>query len=65
MFNTINKSEEIKKQLKEKGNHGVYDKPEHRAALEAINENMEKVRREFQIRERESQISAANVVLTS
>jgi hypothetical protein len=65
MIKKISKSEEIKAKLKEGGYVSYLDKPEHVAAIVAMNEQMEVVRREYQVKDRNSQISAANVILTS
>jgi len=65
MIKKVSRTEEIKAKLK--GEHKVFylDKPGHLAAIVAMNEQMEIVRREYQVKDRKSQISAADVILTA
>jgi hypothetical protein len=65
MIKKISKTEEIKAKLKEDGKTSYLDKPEHVDAIVAMNEQMEFVRREFQVKDRNSQTSSASVILTS
>jgi hypothetical protein len=41
------------------------DRPEDIAAIEEMNSQLEDVRREYQVKNRNSQISASNVILTA
>ena len=45
--------------------HPILDKEVHVKAVTAMNESLENVRREFQIKDRESQRNAALVTLTA
>lgn len=65
MFAKINKTEEIKAKLVSEGKVSFLDAPEHMAAILKMNEEMEEVRREYKIKEKNSQISAAQIVLTA
>lgn len=65
MIQKINKTEAIKAKMEEEGNIVYLDKPEHMDAIVSMNENLEEIRREYQVKDRNSQISAANVILTA
>ena len=65
MIKKISKTEEIKTQLQNDGKVTKLDQPGHVAAIEAMNRQMQQVRREFQVKDRNSQINAARVILTS
>ncbi|MEI9806461.1 MAG: hypothetical protein WDO16_00550 [Bacteroidota bacterium] len=62
-FKKINKAEEI--DMKVQDTTEVLNKPEHKKAVQEMNEAMEAVRREYKVKESKSQTSAANVILTS
>jgi hypothetical protein len=65
MIQKISKTQEIKEQLKREGKHSFLDQPQHVEAIAAMNEQLEAVRREYQVKERNSQITAAEVILNS
>lgn len=64
MLKKISKTEEINARLRKEGKVTILNKPEHLAAVEVMNKRLEAARREFQIKERNSQISASKVILT-
>lgn len=63
MPKTVNKTDDILKKLEANGVN-VINKPEHFEAQKEINKIMEENRRDFQIMDKQSQISASNVILT-
>lgn len=65
MIKKINKTEEIKEQLNKVGKITYLDSPKHIEAIVRMNEEMEEVRRDYMEKEKNSQISAATVVLTA
>ena len=65
MIIKINKAELIITRLKAEGKVTYLDSPEQQKAILEMNTEMEDVKREYQLKERNSQISAANVVLNS
>jgi hypothetical protein len=65
MIEKISKSEEIKAKMKAEGKVTFLDKPDHRQAIINMNEQLEAVRRDFQNKDRNSQITAATVILTA
>jgi hypothetical protein len=58
----INKAEEIDARVKD--GTVVLNKPEHRHATQQVNEAMEAVRRDYKLKDSNSQASASTVVLT-
>jgi len=60
----ISKTEAINARLKRENKVTTLDKSEHIDAIIAMNKQLEAVRREYQIKDRSSQITAANVILT-
>ena len=65
MIKQISKTEAIKAKMQEQGRVSYLDKPEHITAIMDMNERLKAVRREFQVKDRDSQITASNVILTS
>jgi len=65
MIKTVSRTQIISDQLKNEGKVVYLDKPEHIAKIIAMNEEMADVRREYQVKDRNSQNSAVNVILTS
>ena len=65
MINKISKTEAFKIKQTEEGKVTYLDQPRHIAAINEMNEQLEIARREFQIKERNSQINAAKVILTA
>ena len=51
--------------MQEEGKVSYLDKPDHITAIIAMNEQLEAVRREFQVKDRNSQNTALNVILTA
>jgi hypothetical protein len=64
MIETISKTDAIKAKLNP-GAKIYLDNPEHVTAIDSMNKQLESFRREFQVKERNSQTSAANVILTA
>ena len=65
MIKTVSRTQIISDQLKNEGKVAYLDKPEHIAAMIAMNEEIADLKREYQVKDRNSQISAVNVILTS
>lgn len=67
MIKKISKSEEVIERLRKesKGAGGYLDQTHHVAAITAMNTQLEQVRREFQVKDKNSQATAAQVVLNS
>jgi hypothetical protein len=61
----INETEAIKAQLETAGQATTTDQQAYNASIVAMNEQMGAVRRDYQIKERNSQISASKVILTA
>lgn len=61
----INKFQEIKERLKSENPNPKFDCQNITEAIERMNEEMEEVRRNFQVKDKKSQISAVNVILTA
>ncbi|ACF44944.1 hypothetical protein [Pelodictyon phaeoclathratiforme] len=64
MMKKISKTDDINARLERDGKVTVLDKKEHIEAIIAMNKQLEAVRREYQIKDRKSQITAANDILT-
>lgn len=60
----INKTEEIMARLRAEGKVKVLDTPEDLAIIERMNQHMAEVRRDFIIKNANSERSASNVILT-
>lgn len=65
MITTISKTEAIKAKLREEGKVSYLDNAFHIAAIVEMNVQMEDVRREFQVKDRNSQTTASTVILTA
>ncbi|MBX2943612.1 MAG: hypothetical protein KF860_14840 [Cyclobacteriaceae bacterium] len=65
MATTINKTKEVIDRLKAEQKILTLNSPGDLAKIAATNKHMEEVRREFQVKERESQMSASKVILTA
>jgi len=65
MIKQISKTEAIKAKMQAQGKVSYLDKPKHVTAIIAMNEQLKAVRREYQVKDRDSQITASNVILTS
>lgn len=64
MIKKISKTEVINAKLEQEGKVTTLDKKEHIDAIIRMNKQLETARREYLIKDRESQISAARVILT-
>ncbi|MBM3162682.1 MAG: hypothetical protein FJZ79_05075 [Chlorobi bacterium] len=64
MIKKISKTAVINAKLEQEGKVTTLDKKEHIDAIIRMNKQLEAVRREYLIKDRESQISAARVILT-
>lgn len=60
----ISKTEEIMARLRSEGKVKILNTPEDLAIIERMNQHMAEVRREFIIKNANSERSAANVILT-
>ncbi|TAE86180.1 MAG: hypothetical protein EAY81_05890 [Bacteroidetes bacterium] len=65
MATELNKTKEIKARLNAIEQVRPMSTQSDAAMIHAVNQQMENVRREYQIKERESQLSASRVVLTA
>lgn len=65
MVKKINRTDDFIAEMKREGKVTVLDKKEHVEAIVAMNEKLENFRREYQVKDRNSQRSAAKLVLTS
>ena len=65
MIKRINRTEEIEKQLRQDNKVTYLDSPQHIEAIKKMDDEMEEVRREYKVKEKKSQTSASNVVLTA
>lgn len=65
MIVTVNKTEQIKAKLAEQGKAvGYLNQDHHIKAIANMDKEMEEVRRDFKVKERDSKISASQVTLT-
>lgn len=64
MIEKINYAEDLKNQWKEEGRTSYLDSPENIRAIEEMNIAMQEVRREYKIKEANSEASAAKIILT-
>lgn len=65
MIREIHQTPRIIKSLSKKGACVPLNKPAHLKAFQKINEIMEETRREFEVKDKQSQISASKVILTA
>lgn len=65
MIQKISNTDRIKESLSEQGKVTVLNSPEHIKAITALNREMEKVRREYKVKNQNSQNSAALAILTA
>jgi hypothetical protein len=61
----INRTQEIQKKLDDQNDSKVLNTPDDIALIHGISRHMEEVRRDYQVKERKSQTSAASVILTA
>jgi len=60
MIKKINNTQAIKDQLKKNDKISFLDEPHHIEAINSMNEQLANVKREYEMKERNSQIAAAN-----
>ena len=65
MANTYNRKADIQARLAAEGKVNRMESPESAARREEINQQVKAVRRDFQQKERKSQIDASNLLLTA
>ena len=65
MATIINKTKEVIDKLNAEQKSQTLNSASDLANITAINKRMEEVRREFQVKERESQISASKITFTA
>jgi len=65
MIEPVSRTAAINKKLETDGMVTYLNEPQHIAAIVAMNEKMAEVRRDYQVKDRNSQISAVNVILTT
>jgi hypothetical protein len=63
MYKTVNRSEVIKARLQKQGKRVLLDQPKDLAAFKAVNTSMEKVTKEFRVKDHNSQKRAASIRL--
>lgn len=61
----INKTEELEEKLNQENKIYALDSPSHIDAIAKMNEDLEEFRREYKVKDKNSQSSASNVVLTA
>ncbi len=65
MIKKISKSDILDSELRAQDKSNTLDKKKHIEAINTMNDSLESFRREYQVKERKSQISSANVILTA
>jgi len=65
MIITVSRTEAINQQLETQGLITYLNEPKHIEAIVAMNDDMAEVRRDYQVKDHNSQNSAATVVLTT
>ena len=65
MITKINKTDLIKTKLRDEGKVTCLDQAQHFEAIVAMNDNLENVRQEYYVKDRNSQTTAAYVILTA
>lgn len=60
----INESEKIQESLMKEGKVHRMDSPEALEIIASINEHVKKVKRDYQVKDRKSQIEASKILLT-
>lgn len=65
MATILNKREQVLSQLNAEQKVFVMNSEEDMVSLLAINQHMEEVNRDYQIKDQQSQLSAATVILTA
>lgn len=65
MIEIINRTEEIRNRLKSEGKVKILNSIEHIEAMVKMNEALEELKREYILRDRQSQMSASQTILNS
>jgi len=65
MIKKISKTETFKAKMRQEDKVSYLDQPKHMDAIKAMNDQLEIVRREFQVKDKNSQITASKVILTA
>lgn len=63
MIKKINDLDAMYAKWEEEGRTSYFDKPEHIQAMFAMNKEMQKVRQEFRLKSRRSEIAASQLIL--
>ena len=65
MITEINRTKEINDSLREEGKVTILNRPQDIQAINILNKAMEEVRRDYKVKNQQSQISAAQTILNS
>ncbi len=65
MIKKINRTEAFKAKMKTEGKVTTLNEAQHMSAIATMNSRLESVRRDYQLKDRNSQITASNVILTA
>jgi hypothetical protein len=65
MIKRISKTEEFKTKIKAENKVSSLNEVRHISAITSMNERLEVVRREYQVKDRNSQMTASTVILTA
>ncbi|HUM46429.1 MAG TPA: hypothetical protein PLD84_05855 [Chitinophagales bacterium] len=65
MIEKISRTEEIEKKLSDENKVTYFDSPADIQVIKTMNDEMEEINREYKVKEKNSQISASEVILTS
>ncbi len=65
MITKISKTEDLNKRLRKEGKITLLNDSSRKEAIHELNLDMEESKREYQVKDRKSQISASKVILTS
>ena len=64
MIESINKTKSYVEKMRQEGKVTTFDKEEHFKASIEMNKKLEQFRREYKVKDRNSQISASKIILT-
>lgn len=65
MIKKISRIDAFKSKMKKEGRVTTLNKPQHISAITKMNKQLEAARREYQIKDRNSQNNAASVILSA
>jgi hypothetical protein len=65
MINKISRTEVLEKEMEKAGKVTILNQPEHIQAIDRMNKQMEFVRRDYKMKDRNSQSTASLVILTT